>query len=199
MQNTASFLRWIDHNTVNICTLVVFPIVKTTDSDSIVTALFQIEHEGRTQDNTLVCVPLVQRLQLLRLVIDNDTRNTTQLPSAIDAIRSATRLIAEAHVVRVLIVERDPLGFATALNVVECNFAVVAIDTCDNDFIACETGFLMPCFTSRCSILVVVGSSFYGRDFTSFYIEIVDIVPYKLKRLFVLVDLKWKPDISVQV
>jgi hypothetical protein len=57
------------------------------------------------QNNTLMRIPLKQRLDLFGIPIDDHARNASQLPRPADAFRRAAQSASEAHVIRVLIVE----------------------------------------------------------------------------------------------
>ena len=141
-------------------------------------------------------IPLVQRLDLVRLAIDYDARDASQLPRSIDAIGRAPRLVAKPHIIRVLVVERHPLWFAGAVDAREGDFAVVAVDARDDDAVAGERGFLLEGIAGRCRVFAVVGFPFDGGDFAGFDVEVVDIVPFYFERLFLLVDGDGEPDVA---
>jgi len=160
-------LRRVHNNLVNIRTLNIKPIPQPPNCNLIL-PLRQIQHQWRTQNNALVCVSLEQSLHTLRIAIHNHTSNTSQLPSAIDAVGRATGLVAETHVVGVLIVEGHPLGFAAAFNAGEGCGGVVAIDTSEDDARGTEGGFLgVGGAGSGCSG-GEVGCAFDGSPFAGF-------------------------------
>lgn len=79
-----------------------------------------------------MCVPLVKCLDITAVAIDHDRSDTAQCPRRLDAIRGAAGLVAETHVIGVLIVEGDPLGGAGALDFGEGECGSVAGDACDD-------------------------------------------------------------------
>lgn len=113
-------------------------------------------------------IPLIQALHMLRLPVDNHTRNAPQLPTPTNPIRRATRLVAETHIVGVLVVERHPLRFAVAFDAGEGDFAVVADDAGEDHLVAAERGFLFESAAGHSGILAVVGFALDGLDFAGF-------------------------------
>lgn len=143
-----------------------------------------------------MCIPLVQRLNLLRFVVNDNARDAAKLPSSVDTIRRATGLVAKAHIVSVLVVERDPLGFACAFDVREGDFAVVAVDAGYDDAVAAEIGFLVVRVAGGGGVFTIVGGAVDSGDFSGLDIEIPNVVPLEFDGLFLFVDLKWQPDVS---
>ena len=88
----------------------------------------------------------VQRLHAPYIAIDDNAGDAAQLPSTADAVGRAAGLVAETHVIGILVVERDPLLLAGALDVGESDGRVVAVDACEDDACGGEGGFL---FESR--------------------------------------------------
>ena len=160
------------------------------------TPLLQIQHERRAQNNPFMRIPLVQRLQLLRLVVHNDARDAAKLPRSVDTIGCATGLVAKAHVIRVLIVEGDPLGFACAFDVGEGDLAVVAVDAGYDDAVAAKSGFLVVRFAGGGGVFTIVSCAVDSSDFSRLDIEIPNVVPLEFDGLFLFVDFKWQPDVS---
>lgn len=73
-------------------------------------------------------VALVQALGVCAVAVDPDARDAAQLPRAADAVGRAAGLVAEAHVVGVLVVEGDPLRLAGAGDVGKGRGGGVAVD-----------------------------------------------------------------------
>src|SRR5690242_9122054 len=136
-------LRRVNDNAVNIRTPVRLVVKQPSNLNCVVLALIKVQLQRGAENNALVSIPLVQALNLLCLAVDNNTRDTAQLPRSANAVGSAARLVAEAHVVGVLVVEGDPLGLALALDARERDFAVVTDDAGQNDLVAAKGGFLL--------------------------------------------------------
>ena len=79
-----------------------------------------------------MCVSLVERLNITAVAIDHNRSDTTQCPRCLDTIWGAAGLVAETHVIGVLIVEGDPLGGAGALDVGEGQGGSVAGNASDD-------------------------------------------------------------------
>jgi hypothetical protein len=105
-------------------------------------------------------------------------------------------LVAETHVIWILVVEGNPLGLAVAFDVGERNFAVVAVDAGYDYTVAAEGSFLVECVAGGCGILAVVGCAIDSCDFSGPDVEIVDVVPFQLDGLLLLVDFERQPDVA---
>jgi len=125
LSSTSSLLSRIHHNPINIRSFDINPIIQPPNSDGIA-SLLQIHFQWRAQDDSLVCVSLVECLDITAVTIDHDRSDTAKCPRCLDAIGGAAGLIAETHVISVLIVEGDPLGGAGALDVGEGECGSVA-------------------------------------------------------------------------
>lgn len=141
-------------------------------------------------------IPLIQRLHLLRLIIHNHTRNSPQLPRPAESIRRAARLIAEPHVVCVLIVKRNPLRFSRARNVVERNLAVIPTNPRRNNLLRSEIRFLVVRRARHSRITRIISRSIYGRDLACLDVQIVHVVPDCLDGFGVFVHDEGKPDVA---
>jgi hypothetical protein len=80
------WLGGIDNDLVQISTLDVLAIVKTTDSDGI-GAVLEWQFDGGGQQDTLVCVLLVEGVHVIFVTIDDDAADTANLPGAVDTVR----------------------------------------------------------------------------------------------------------------
>lgn len=175
----ASPLRRINHQPINIRTSSILPIEQPPNRNRI-RPLLKIQQQRRAQNNTLMRIPLIQRRNLFRPVIHNHTRDTTQLPrTPVDTVRRTGRLIAKAHVICILVVERYPLRFALSLDSRKTDFAVVSVDASDNHAVAAKVGFLFEGIARGRCILAVICCSRNRRDFSCFDVQIVDIVPFQ--------------------
>jgi len=144
------WLGGIDNDLVQISTLDVLAIVKTTDSDGI-GAVLEWQFDGCGQQDTLVCVLLVERVHIIFVTIDDDAADTANLPGAVDTVRLSHRLIAETHVINVLMIERDPLVLSSALDL-EGDLAFVAIDASGDLAVAGKVSLLKESITSQVAI-----------------------------------------------
>lgn len=141
-------------------------------------------------------VPLVQCLKLFDLVVDNDAGDAAQLPCSVDSIGRTAWLITEAHIIRVLVVERNPLRLAGTFDVRESDLAVVTVDAGDNDSVATEVGFLLEGVSCGRGVLAVVGLSLDRCHFSSLDVQVVDIMPLHFERLLLLINFNGQPDVS---
>lgn len=132
----------IHDNFFNIRALDIKPIPQATNRNRILQAFVQLQQQGRAQYDTLMRIPLKHRLYILLVAIHNHTSDTSQLPSATDSIRRSTGLVAKAHVIRVLVVEGNPLRFARALNAREGHGAVDTVNSGEEYAGVTEGGFL---------------------------------------------------------
>jgi hypothetical protein len=118
------------------------------------------------------------------------------LPSPAKSVGRAAGLVAEAHVVGVLVVEGYPLRFSLACDVVEGYGAVVAVDACCDDSVAAERGFLVKRVARGGCIFGIVCCAADGCDFAGFDVEVVDVVPFDLEGFLSFVDFDGEPDVA---
>lgn len=187
----------VHDDTVNISTLEVKAVPQPTNGDGVVRALLQSQLQRRGQDNALVAVSLEQRLNLLHVAVHHNRSHATQLPFPADAIGRAAGLVAETHVVRVLVVKRHPLRLAGALDPGKGNGTVVAVDARHDGAAAGKGGFLPEgCTSGGGGVVGVVGRAFNGSDDARLNVEVVDVVPFHVERLLFVVDDEGQPDVA---
>ena len=186
----------VDDDAVDVSTLVGLVVEQPANLDCVVPALIEVQLQRCAQNDALVCVPLVQALDLLRLAVHNDTRDTAQSPCTANTVGSASGLVAEAHVVGVLVVEGDPLRLALALDAGEGDLAVVANNAGEDHLVTAKVGFLLEGAAGHSCVFAVVSLALDWLDLASLDVQVVDIVPLDLERLLGLVNFDWKPDVA---
>lgn len=90
----------INNNAIKIRALVIEAVMQTSNSDGVL-ALLQRQKERSGQDDSLVGILLIERVDLVSLAVDDDAADAADLPSAVDAIGCAHGLVTEAHIVNV--------------------------------------------------------------------------------------------------
>lgn len=109
-----------------------------------------------------------------------------------------------------LIVKGNPLRLSCPFNPFECDCAVVAGDACEDDTVACKVCLLLEGVAGCLCVDTAVFLSFDWLVFSGFserlagfergkgdvHVKVVDVVPNNIERLFLVVDIHWKPDVS---
>jgi hypothetical protein len=188
-------LRLIHHNPINIRALIRL-VIEQPPNPNLIHPLLQVQQQRRTQYDTLVRIPLIQRLHLLRLIIHHNTADAAQLPATTDTIRRAAGLVAEAHIVGVLVVKGYPLRFPSTGNIVERHGTLVPINTRRNNRITSKHSFLMPRLARRRRVLAVIRCALDGRDFARFDVQVIDVVPFDLEGFLGFVDFNGQPYVA---
>lgn len=93
--NEALIFWRVDNDAINVGALVSLIVEKSTNLNRVVTALVEVQLQRCAQNDAFVCVPLVQAFNLLGPAIDNNTRNTAQLPCTSNTVGSTARLISK--------------------------------------------------------------------------------------------------------
>jgi hypothetical protein len=70
------------------------------------------------------------------------------------------------------------LGFSGAGDIVECELAVIPINTCGDNLMAAEIGFLVVRVAGGGGVAGVVRCAVDGCYFAGFDVEVVDVVPF---------------------
>lgn len=123
-----------------------------------------------------------------------------------------------------LIVEGNPLRLSCPFNPFECHGAVVSVDACKDDIVACKVleisivweGGGRPTASCLKALPVVFALiprysfpliALYSPDLLwrlagsfevvgSLHVEVVDVVPNNIERLLFVVNVHWQPDVS---
>ena len=90
----------INNNAIKIRALVIEAVVQTSNSDGVL-ALLEGKEKRSGQEDSLVGILLIERVDLVGLAVDDNAADAADLPGAVDAIGCAHGLVTEAHVVNV--------------------------------------------------------------------------------------------------